>query len=149
VSWPTRVAVWLLVVCLSVVGGALLIDAAEAQESSWASSVQDTVFTYQEQYGIVADVLGPGPLAHKMTRVAFCESRFDHAAYSAGYDRRLGVFYEHVGSFQISSSHWGRLTRELHGPDASLLDPIVNARMMAVILEQQGLAAWPVCGARA
>lgn len=73
-------------------------------------------------------------------RTAKCESGFDLYAYSAGFDRRWGVFYEHVGALQVDGVTWRRVA------EGDLLEPAVNFAVAAYVLAQQGVRAWPWCG---
>lgn len=132
-SWPTRVGLWLCIVALSIVVGALAIDAAEAQQLS-----------YDGVYQLAADAIGPGPGAHYATRIARCESSHDASAHSAGWDSTFRVNYSHIGLWQIESNIWGGTAWRVFG--GSLWEPRVNAGMMGLILREQGWASgWPWC----
>lgn len=77
-------------------------------------------------------------------RTARCESSYDLYAHSAGYDRRLGVFYRFWGPRQVDDVTWGRLAWEMfEGP---LSDPHVGAAMAGWIVERYGPGHWPYCG---
>lgn len=75
---------------------------------------------------------------------ARCESGYDLYAYSGGFDRRLGVWYEFWGALQVDAVTWGKKAWELFG--GPLSDPAVNFPMAAWIAEHLGRGHWPVCG---
>jgi hypothetical protein len=76
--------------------------------------------------------------------VAKCESGWNLYAYSAGFDRRWGVFYEHVGMLQVDGVSWRAKARELFGGD--FIDPAVNVAMASWIVTNLGPSHWPYCG---
>jgi hypothetical protein len=99
---------------------------------------------YDRVYRLAAEAIGHGPGAHYATRIAWCESRHDPNAYDEGFDRRYGVWYRHVGLFQVEQTLWGATAWRVFG--GSLWEPRVNAGMMGLILKQQGWAnGWPYC----
>jgi hypothetical protein len=73
-------------------------------------------------------------------RTARCESGWDLYAYSAGFDRRWGVWYEHVGALQVDGVTWRRMA------EGDILEPAVNFAVAAYVLAEQGVRAWPWCG---
>lgn len=100
--------------------------------------------SYDRVYQLAAEAIGHGPGAHFATRVAYCESQHVAHAEDSGFDRRYGVFYRHVGLWQVEANIWGATAWRVFG--GSLWDPRVNAQMMGLILGQQGWAiGWPYC----
>lgn len=77
-------------------------------------------------------------------RTAKCESGYDLYAYSAGFDHRLGVWYEFVGALQTDAVTWRAKAAELFG--GSIAEPMVNFALAAWIYAKLGPSHWPVCG---
>ncbi len=102
-----------------------------------------------EVVAVVRQAFPPRELARAVT-VARCESTFDPAAVSAGYDRRLGVWYDHRGLFQIEANVWHwlaeNIARALRHSVVDLFDAETNAHVAAAVLRIQGWSAWPWCG---
>jgi hypothetical protein len=82
----------------------------------------------------------PADWAPWAVRTARCESGLDPYAYSAGFDRRWGVFYEHVGALQVDGVTWRRVAV------GDFREPAVNLAVAAYVLTVQGTGAWPYCG---
>lgn len=142
---PTPVA-WVLLAALIVLlaGLCVAVNLARAQEVDPAERYTPSARSGRQAVVELAEAHFPPESVDWAVRTARCESGYDPYAYSAGFDRRWGVFYEHVGALQVDGVSWRRVARELALGD--FLDPDVNVAVAAWILERLGPGQWPWCG---
>jgi hypothetical protein len=126
----------LLTCCLAALLTAPTARAQEAEVERYSPSTRSPREAVQE----LAEAHFAPEWVAWVVRTARCESGFDLYAYSAGFDRRWGVFYEHVGALQVDGVTWRRVAA------GDLLEPAVNFAVAAYVLAQQGVRAWPWCG---
>ena len=144
---PTRLG-WLMLFALALALGVVCALATRPASAEEPERFTPTVRGGRPAVEALVDEYFPPERAAWAMRTADCETggTFDLYAHSAGFDRRFGVWYEHVGPWQISVPTWGEKAWELFG--GGLWDPRIGAAMAAWIVDNLGPGHWPVCGRR-
>lgn len=135
---PTALG-WALLIVLMLLLGGMTAAIARAQESEPERYTPSARGGRQAVRELAEQHFAPEWVGWAV-RTAGCESSFDLYAYSAGFDRRWGVFYEHIGALQVDGVTWRRVA------EGDLLEPGVNFAVAAYVLATQGSRAWPWCG---